>query len=379
MTPEERNKHRLQDDWQDAYVEETIRDLVKALNRPALGMRTIAACEGHAHGFHSPYVMFRCPVNIAGLLEKRILLSMVRREGLHYRWSIRGSFNAQFDLCFVLRAYELDDIKHHGSRTDRFWTYRVQRRKIDDDLSLLAKVVNDLLEEVEAAGEPKIPDPYDEKNHSCQTAKTTVLTGFGRVFSKWIDMRAIRTFLNDRGRGKRVFTYRAWNQSCVHLKSPNTGTNRYSSRYFMLFVAIVLTLAAAVIMIFPFMASAQEETYGAATVTAVRSVYDGDTFRVNVAGWPALIGSNMPVRIAGIDAPEIKGKCPSEIALAIKARDAAARLLGEGRLIELVNIRRGKYFRIVADVRIDGVDLGEVLVSLGLARPYRSGQRHRWC
>ena len=48
--------------------------------------------------------------------------------------------------------------------------------------------------------------------------------------------------------------------------------------------------------------------------------------------------------------------------------------------IDLRNVERGNYFRIVADVMVDGVSLGEQLITGGLARPY-VGKRKResWC
>lgn len=126
-------------------------------------------------------------------------------------------------------------------------------------------------------------------------------------------------------------------------------------------------------------AHAQDWSYGTVHVSAVRSVYDGDTFRADIAGWPAIIGAGIPIRVSGVDTPEIKGKCPGETALAIKARNFAAALLKKASLVELRNMHRGKYFRIVAEVRIDGLDLAAILINQGLGRPYRGGRRYGWC
>lgn len=103
------------------------------------------------------------------------------------------------------------------------------------------------------------------------------------------------------------------------------------------------------------------ENYGTLTVSRVVSVYDGDTFRVDIDGLPPLIGQDMPVRIAGIDCPEMRGK-DTDKAAAITARDALRDLLENADLIELRNVRRGKYFRIVADVFVDGVDFKTLTV-----------------
>ena len=119
--------------------------------------------------------------------------------------------------------------------------------------------------------------------------------------------------------------------------------------------------------------------YGDLVVEKYISAYDGDTFRVDVADIHPLIGRNMPIRLRGVDTPEIRGKCDQEKALAIKARDFVRELLANAETIVLKNIDRGKYFRIVADVSVDGVDLGETLIENGLGRLYDGGKKESWC
>ena len=119
--------------------------------------------------------------------------------------------------------------------------------------------------------------------------------------------------------------------------------------------------------------------YGDLVVEKYISAYDGDTFRVDVAEIHPLIGRNMPIRLRGVDTPEIRGKCDQEKALAIKARDFVRELLANAETIVLKNIDRGKYFRIVADVSVDGVDLGSTLIENGLGRLYDGGKKVGWC
>ena len=119
--------------------------------------------------------------------------------------------------------------------------------------------------------------------------------------------------------------------------------------------------------------------YGDLVVEKYISAYDGDTFRVDVADIHPLIGRNMPIRLRGVDTPEIRGKCDQEKALAIKARDFVRELLANAETIVLKNIDRGKYFRIVADVSVDGVDLGSTLLENSLGRPYGGGKKESWC
>ena len=119
--------------------------------------------------------------------------------------------------------------------------------------------------------------------------------------------------------------------------------------------------------------------YGSVTVSKIISVYDGDTFRVNIDSLPPLIGKNIPVRLEGVDTPEINGKCQYEKDLALKARDFVRRKLFNATEIKLNDLQRGKYFRIVAKVYIDGVSLEEELLKNGLAYQYKGGKKSSWC
>jgi endonuclease YncB( thermonuclease family) len=42
-------------------------------------------------------------------------------------------------------------------------------------------------------------------------------------------------------------------------------------------------------------------------------------------------------------------------------------------------MKRRKYFRIVADVFVDGQDLGQELTQKGLAKPYEGGKKRSGC
>ena len=123
-----------------------------------------------------------------------------------------------------------------------------------------------------------------------------------------------------------------------------------------------------------------EENYGSVTISELISVYDGDTFKVNIKEYPAVLGEKISVRVNGIDTPEIKGKCPQEKELAQKAKKVAVYMLKNATVIELRNMQRGKYFRIVADVYADGVSLSEKLIEKKLAVAYDGGTKTKnWC
>ena len=43
-------------------------------------------------------------------------------------------------------------------------------------------------------------------------------------------------------------------------------------------------------------------------------------------------------------------------------------------------MERGKYFRIAADVYVDGESLGDMLIAAGVAVRYDGGKKtHKWC
>ncbi|WP_073603071.1 thermonuclease family protein [Vibrio aerogenes] len=125
--------------------------------------------------------------------------------------------------------------------------------------------------------------------------------------------------------------------------------------------------------------AAGKTTYGSAVINKVTSIYDADTFKANIKGWPDIIGKKVSIRVNGVDAPEIRGKCKKEKNSARIAKLFTIKALRTAKKIELRNIRRGKYFRILADVYVDGRNLSDLLINSGLARPYDGGKRGGWC
>ena len=138
---------------------------------------------------------------------------------------------------------------------------------------------------------------------------------------------------------------------------------------------ILLTIALITISF----ATQAKPQYGTVTVSKVISVYDGDTFRVNIDSLPPIVGKNIPIRVNGIDTPEIRGKCQYEKNLALEARDFVRAKLANAKEIELTNLQRGKYFRVVANVLVDGVSLEQELLDNELAYEYDGGKKLSWC
>lgn len=126
--------------------------------------------------------------------------------------------------------------------------------------------------------------------------------------------------------------------------------------------------------------------YGVPHVERIDSVYDGDTYRVTVTEWKdtPIIGVNMPIRLRGYDTPELRSRCDDpddkvqEKKLANEAKDFVIQTLHEAKHISLHDISRGSFFRIVADVQVDGKSLGPILEAQGLAVPFQPGN-NVWC
>ena len=111
----------------------------------------------------------------------------------------------------------------------------------------------------------------------------------------------------------------------------------------------------------------------------VGRVVDGDTLAVRVAIWLQQ-DLTVLVRIRGIDAPELRGRCDDEKA---RAREAAVALedLVAGGQVALTAIEGDKYFgRVIADVATStGENIGPALVAGGYVRTYDGGKRQSWC
>ena len=111
----------------------------------------------------------------------------------------------------------------------------------------------------------------------------------------------------------------------------------------------------------------------------VVEIIDGDTLAVRARIWlDQTIEAR--VRLSGVDAPELRGRCAAERRAAVEARALLA-VLTEDRAVTLHDVKHDKYGgRIVARVADShGRDLGGMLVGAGLAARYDGGRRQSWC
>ena len=111
-------------------------------------------------------------------------------------------------------------------------------------------------------------------------------------------------------------------------------------------------------------------TYG-----KVIKVYDGDTITIACK----LPHENSPiyrfsVRINGIDCPEMKTSNKTEKECAVIAKTTISQLVLH-KIVHLQNVKLEKYGRILADVTIDNISLGDMLCECHLAVKYDGGTK----
>lgn len=111
----------------------------------------------------------------------------------------------------------------------------------------------------------------------------------------------------------------------------------------------------------------------------VSHVHDGDTVIVDVNGWPDICGKKIPIRINGIDCPELNDKNPKIRGWAYAAKDKSSSMMSPGTEIKLHAMDRDARFRIDATVIVNGVDVGAELIKSGYAKKYNGkGRRPVW-
>lgn len=117
------------------------------------------------------------------------------------------------------------------------------------------------------------------------------------------------------------------------------------------------------------------DDYGNGRVSRVIRVIDGDTFVCDIEGFPDIVGRNIHIRIAGIDTPEKRAPDLEIRIAALKAKKFTEKFLFSAKTIELKKIRRGTFFRLIAEVWADNKNLGDELLKQGLAEVYKKGRK----
>lgn len=104
----------------------------------------------------------------------------------------------------------------------------------------------------------------------------------------------------------------------------------------------------------------------------VIKVYDGDTITI-ATSFSSLITKTplyrFPVRLRGIDCPEIKGTTNDEKEIALIAKAELESLI-YGKKVTLKNVATDKYGRLLADVYLGNTNLTTHMLDKRLAVPY---------
>lgn len=109
----------------------------------------------------------------------------------------------------------------------------------------------------------------------------------------------------------------------------------------------------------------------------VIKVYDGDT--ITIATKLPYIESPLyrfPVRLNGIDTPEIKGSNEEEKEVAKRAREALSKLI-LNKYVSLRNVQNEKYGRVLADVYLDNLCINDWLIKERFAVKYDGGTKRK--
>lgn len=131
------------------------------------------------------------------------------------------------------------------------------------------------------------------------------------------------------------------------------------------------------------LAMADDCTHDANTFKCVQYVknYDADTITFNIKNVHPIIGRNISVRVRHIDTPEIKSSSSCEKVAARTAQRLVESLLKNAKRIDITNVDKDKYFRLLGDVVVDGKLLSGLLLKNNLAYGYEGGKKESidWC
>ncbi len=127
--------------------------------------------------------------------------------------------------------------------------------------------------------------------------------------------------------------------------------------------------------------SSCQHTETALNCVKVVEIYDGDTIFIDIAEAPPPFRKRLGVRIAGIDTPELASKDMCEKLKAQKAKSLLKSLIDNAERVDVVDVKKDKYFRILGTVLVDGQPVGEELIRRDLAYRYHGeGKvRRNWC
>ena len=73
--------------------------------------------------------------------------------------------------------------------------------------------------------------------------------------------------------------------------------------------------------------------------------------------------------------PELNDSREEIRKISIQAKEELEKLLTSGEKVILYNLGRDKYFRLLASIKVDNIDVAEYLIKKGLAKSYDRGKK----
>jgi endonuclease YncB( thermonuclease family) len=125
-------------------------------------------------------------------------------------------------------------------------------------------------------------------------------------------------------------------------------------------------------------------TEASATLLLLMMAMVPPTEKVEIVGNPKVVTADtievtgQRIRLAGVVAPDVKGRCDAERRLALVAKRELERIVAAGPVKLHRAPREDRQSSPVARVSVNGRDVGETLIGLDLARPWR-GKQESWC
>ncbi len=110
---------------------------------------------------------------------------------------------------------------------------------------------------------------------------------------------------------------------------------------------------------------------------SVQRVIDGDTFDASVEIWPDITVKSR-IRILPMDTPESKAATQCERDLAKRSTIALESLIA-AKIVTINTERKDAFGRMLARVRVNGVDVGDKMIADGFARTWKPGTQGGWC
>ena len=158
-------------------------------------------------------------------------------------------------------------------------------------------------------------------------------------------------------------------------KRTTRTSHRYSKKQAKFWVSIIVAVIAAIMQQTGKPLSDEMPSQEALQNVSIVSVYDGDTFKINLNCSLAVYCEKVPVRVLGVDCPEIKGKTEKEKQLAQQAKAFTKSFLEQGP-ISLTQCSRDKYFRLLCKVSNgQGQNLADELIKRNLGYKYYGGTK----